>query len=230
MIKKDGVSSQLPRTPTGIPGLDNLIQGGLIRGTATLVTGGTGTGKTILCSQFVWEGLMRGETCLYISFEEPPADIIADVKNFGWDFESFIQKKKLFIEYHDPFQVTNITSLLVERIKEHNIERVAIDSTSILGLYFKDAFEVRKQLYKLLMALKSTGVTTIITSEIEEDSKKLSRFGVEEFVADGVIVLHYIGVGENSFNSIQVRKMRRTSHDKNIFSLEFTDRGLVVKK
>ncbi len=229
-MKKDGISAQLPRTPTGVPGLDSLIQGGLLKGTSTLVTGGAGTGKTIFCCQFIWEGLMRGETCLFISFEEPPEDIIADAKNFGWDFEGFIGKKKLFLEYHDPFQVTNITSLLVERIKERKIERVAIDSTSILGLYFKDAFEVRKQLYKLLMALKGTGVTTVITAEIPEDSKKLSRFGVEEFVADGVIVLHYIGVGEDSFNSIQVRKMRRTSHDKNIFSLAFTDRGLVVKK
>lgn len=228
-MKKDELFSD-GRIPTGIPGLDKMIQGGLIKSTATLVSGGAGTGKTIFCCQFIWEGLMRGETCLFISFEEPPEDIIADVKNFGWDFENYIKKKKLFLEYHDPFQVTNITSLLVERIKQHRIERVAIDSTSILGLYFRDPSEVRKQLYKLLMALKGAGVTTIITAEIPEDSKKLSRYGVEEFVADGVIVLNYVGIGENTFNSIQVRKMRRTGHDKNIYSLDFTDRGLVVKR
>ncbi|MFZ3077940.1 MAG: ATPase domain-containing protein [Candidatus Aenigmatarchaeota archaeon] len=218
------------RIPTGISGLDKMIQGGLVKGTATLVSGGTGTGKTIFCCQFIWEGLMRGENCLFITFEESPEDIITDVRNFGWDFEDYIKKKKLFLEYHDPFQVTNITSLLVEKIKQNNISRVAIDSTSILGLYFKDPSEVRKQLYKLLMALKGSGVTTILTAEIPEDSKKLSRYGVEEFVADGVIVLHYVGIGENTFNSIQVRKMRKTNHDKNIYSFDFTDRGLVVRK
>lgn len=227
---KNGVSSKLIRIPTGIPGLDKLIQGGLVKGSATLLSGSTGTGKTILCSQFIWEGLKNGENCLYITMEESPEDIIQDIKNFGWDFESYIKKKKLFLEFNDPFEITDITAHLIDKIKKHNIQRIAIDSTSVLGLYFKDASEVRKQLYKLIMALKSTDATSILTAEIPESSKNLSRFGVEEYLVDAVVVLHYVGIGEGTFNSIQIRKMRRTNHDKDIHPMEFTDKGIIVRR
>jgi len=218
------------RVETGIAGLDKLVEGGLIRGSATLVTGGAGTGKTIFCSQFIMRGLQKGETCLYLTLEEPPEDIKDDVKTFGWDFEESIKKKSLFIEYKDPFQMTDIVAPLMERIKEHKIQRVVIDSTSLFGLYFKDAFEIRKQLYKLVMALKSTGATSILTAEItDEAGGKLSRFGVEEFVADGVIKLYGMKIGEGSFRSLQVIKMRRTRHAEDVFPFEFGKSGIAVK-
>ncbi len=226
MHKED---SGVERIPSGVPGLDRLVEGGLIKSSTTLITGGTGTGKTLFCAQFLLEGLKNGENCLFITFEEQPEDIKADVRGFGWDFDDFIKKKKLFLEYRDPFRTTDIVEPLMEMIKEHKIQRVAIDSTSILGLYFKDAFEVRKQLYKLVMALKSTGATTVLTAEITEEGHKLSRFGVEEFVVDGVIVLYFIGIGSESFSSMQIRKMRRTRHAKDIFPMEITNKGIVVK-
>lgn len=227
MAKED---SSIDRIATGVPGLDRLMQGGLLKGSATLVAGGAGTGKTIFCAQFLWEGLQKGENCLFITFEEPPEDIKADVRSFGWDFDEYIKKKKLFLEYKDPFQVTDIVEPFIEKIKKNNIQRVAIDSTSILGLYFKDSFEVRKQLYKLIIAVKSTGATSLFTAEIPEEGHKLSRFGMEEFVVDGVIVLYFIGIGGESFSSIQVRKMRRTQHSKEIYPMEITNKGIVIKE
>ncbi len=221
---------KMERIETGIPGLDKLIEGGLIRGSTTLVTGGAGTGKTIFCSQFIRQGLQKGETCLYLTLEEPPEDIKADVKTFGWDFEEFVKKKNLYIEYKDPFQMTDIVAPLIERIKEHKIQRVVIDSTSLFGMYFKDAFEIRKQLYKLIMALKSTDATSVLTAEIPDDTgHRLSRFGVEEFVVDGVIALHGMKIGEGNFRSLQVVKMRRTKHAEDVFPFEFTSKGIVVK-
>lgn len=222
--------AEIPRVTTGVPGLDKLIQGGLVKGSTTLVTGGTGTGKTIFCAQFVLEGLQRGEKCLFITLEEPPEDIKQDVKTFGWDFDEYINKKQLFLEYRDPFEITDIVTPLIERIKEHKIERVALDSTSVLGLYFKDAFEIRRQLFKLMMALKSSGTTSLLTAEIPDETTKLSRFGVEEFVADGVIVMQYMGIGEGSFHSLQVRKMRRTDHGKDIYPMMITDKGIKLGK
>jgi len=215
------------RIPSGIPGLDKLIEGGFLKNSTILISGGAGTGKTIMCSQFIWEGLKRGEKCMYITLEEKPEDIISDVERFGWDFRKYINEKKLILTYKDPFQVTDITSPLIEEITEHKVSRVAIDSSSVLGLYFKDASEIRKQLFKLVSSLKSAGVTTLLTSEII-DENKLSRFGVEEFITDGVLILQFLGLGGKASFNLQVRKMRRTSHKKESFPFEISDKGIRV--
>lgn len=217
------------RIPSGIPGLDKLIEGGLLKGSTTLVSGGTGTGKTIFCAQFLMEGLRRGEKCFFITLEERPEDIVADVQRFGWDFSKYISEQRLFLDFEDPFRVTDITSPLLDKIQEHKISRVVVDSTSVLSLYFKEPSEIRKQLFKLLLGLKGTGVTTMITTEVI-DENRLSRFGVEEFLTDAVILLHYLGIGESVYNSLQVRKMRRTKHEKDVFPFEFSKNGIVVKK
>lgn len=223
------VGKTVERINSGIPGLDKLIQGGIIKGSTTLVSGGAGTGKTIFCVQFVWEGLKRGETCMFITLEESQKDIIGDVKGFGWDLEKCIKDKKLILEYQDPFQMTDITSPLLDKIKEHDVQRVAIDSTAVFGMYYKDAFEVRKQLFKLLSGLKDIGVTSVLTSELTEDSKTLARFGVEEFVVDGLVVLKILSVGKNVTRTLEVRKMRRTTIDASLHTFEFTNKGIAVE-
>ena len=225
--KSDG---EIERIPSGIPGLDKLMEGGFVKGSTTLVSGAAGTGKTIFCSQFIMEGLSNGEACMFITLEEKPADIIDDVKRFGWDFEKYIKSKKLFLDFQDPFQITDITSPLLDKIQQHKVTRVAIDSTAVFELYYKEPAEIRKQLFKLLTGLKSIGVTSIITSELPEETKTLGKFGVEEFVVDGVILLHYLGIGESAYGSLQVRKMRRTNHDKDIHPTEIGKNGISVKK
>ncbi|MEM5778242.1 MAG: ATPase domain-containing protein [Candidatus Aenigmatarchaeota archaeon] len=216
------------RIPSGIPGLDKLIEGGFIKGSTILVSGGAGTGKTIFCAQFIMEGLKRGENCMFITLEEKESDIIEDVRRFGWDFEKYIKEKKLFLEYQDPFQMTDITSPLIDKIKEHNVSRVAIDSTAVFGMYYKEPFEVRKQLFKLLGGLKEIGVTSVLTSELPEDKKSLARFGVEEFVVDGLIVLDYDILRPNPLQLV-VRKMRRTKHYRKSVLMDITDEGIVLK-
>lgn len=214
------------RISTGIPGLDNLLQGGFLKGSTVLISGTAGAGKTIFCSQFIWEGLKRGENCLFITLEETPEDIIGDVAVFGWDFKKYIEEGKLIIEFADPFELTDIITPLMEKIKKNNISRVALDSTSVLGLYFERASEIRKQLYKLVRALKKTGVTALLTAEIPEGSRHISRFAVEEFVVDGVIVLH--AIGEGMYRSLQIKKMRRTNHSHDIHSMKITENGIVI--
>jgi KaiC/GvpD/RAD55 family RecA-like ATPase len=211
---------KLERIATGIRGLDRLLEGGFVKGSSVLVSGPAGTGKTIFCAQFIWEGLKRGDTCLFITLEERPEDILGDIERFGWDFTKYIKEKKLYLTYKDPFQITDITSPLLDEIKEKKIQRVAIDSTAVFGMYYKEPFEIRKQLLKLLNGLKDTGVTSLLTSELPEESVTLAKFGVEEFIADGVIILHFLGIGESSYHSLQVRKMRRTKHDKDVYPME----------
>ncbi len=220
----------LERIKTGIYGLDKLIEGGLIKGSTTLISGSAGTGKTIFCSQFIWEGLKNNEKCLFISFEESPEDIQLDALVMGWDFKPYIKNKQLILDYRDPFNVTNITADLFEEIRENQIKRVAIDSTSTLSLYFKTSSEIRRELFKVITALKRSGATSLLTTEIT-DTNKLSRFGVEEFIVDGVIVLNYLKYsrGAGSPRSLEIKKMRRTNHGKETYAFEITNKGIVVK-
>ena len=217
------------RISTGIPGLDKLIQGGFIRGSSILVTGSTGTGKTLFCCQFIWEGLRNGENCMYITFEEMPDEIKADANTFGWDFDKYEKNGKFSITHKDPFQVTDITTRLQNEIRQGKISRVVVDSTSLLGLYFKDPHDIRRELYKLISALKASGTTSLLTAEVPQHNG-ISRYGVEEYVTDAVIVLYDIGIGGERGSNIQVRKMRRTKIEKGYFPLLFTKNGLKVGK
>jgi len=215
------------RITSGVPGLDSLIEGGFLKDAMTLVTGGTGTGKTIFCLHFIMEGIRKGEPCVYLSLEEETEDIKADARLFGWDLDKYEQKGLLRIIYHDPFE-TDISSELVNQIEYIKAKRLVVDSLSMLGLYMKDQATVRKQLGKLMKSVKGSGCTSLVTSEIVEDSKGLSRFGVEEFVVDGVIILNYLGIGQETNRSLQIRKMRRTNHGKDIYPFKIGPQGIVI--
>lgn len=219
------------RMESGIPGLDPLIQGGFLQNSVNLITGETGTGKTIFCSQFLWYGLQKGDTCIYISLEEDPEDIKGDALQFGWDFEKF-EKKGLFkIIYHDPAQVNNLGSVIIDEIRRIDAKRLVIDSTSILGLTIENKSQIRKLLYNIIGTIKKANCTALLISEIPEGAKKLSRFGVEEFVVDGVILLNYLEFAAGNLDrSIIIRKMRRTKHGTDIYPIEITRSGITVKK
>ena len=174
MPKKSTVQD-FERVTSGIPGLDKMMEGGFVKGSTILVSGAAGTGKTIFSMQYLIEGLEKGETCMFITLEERPEDIVDDVRRFGWDLKKYMDEKKLFLEYQDPFQMTDLTSPIMDKIKLHGIQRIVIDSTSLLEMYFKDPCEIRKQLFRLLTGLKDTGVTSMITSELPEESKTLRK-------------------------------------------------------
>jgi KaiC/GvpD/RAD55 family RecA-like ATPase len=219
-----------PRVETGIPGLDKLTGNGFINDSVTLVTGEAGTGKTIFCLQFLWHGLKRGETCIFVTLEENPDDIKADAKMFGWDFDKY-EKRGLFrLIYHDPAQVNNLGSVIIDEINTVKAKRLVIDSTSLIGLNLQDVSKIRKTLYSLINVIKRNKCTAIITAEIPEGVKGLSKFGVEEFVVDGIIVLNYLEYAAGGMDrSLIIRKMRRTNHGKDIYPIDITSKGIVIK-
>ncbi len=218
------------RVPSGIPGLDKLIQGGFIPGDVYLITGGTGTGKTLFCCQFLLEGLKNNEPGIYFSLEELPEEVVHDAEAFGWDMKKYIDENKLAVEYQDPFEMVDLTTMVNEKISQMGAKRVVIDSTSIFGMVFSSPSDLRKRLYELIKALKKTGAVVLMTAEVLEDAKGLSRYGVEEFVADGIIVLYYTGIGGEEGSNIEIRKMRRTKHARGYYSLEIGKNGLLVKE
>lgn len=215
------------RISTGVPGLDKLMEGGFLKNDIYLVTGGTGTGKTLFCSQFIMDGLQKGEKGIFFSLEELPEDIVADSKNFGWDFQKYIDKKMFLIEYQDPFEMVDITTLVRKKVESFGAKRVVIDSTSIFGMVFGEQ-ELRKNLYQLIKTLKKTDTVVLMTAEILQGSQGLSRFGVEEFVVDGIIALYNLRKENVRERSIEILKMRGSKFQEKIVAMQITEEGVVV--
>ena len=219
------------RVKTGIPGLDGLIEGGLLQKCVYLVTGETGSGKTIFVSQFLWNGLLKGETCLFITLEESPEEIKEDVARFGWDLDKFEKKKMLKIIYHDPAQVDKLGTLIQNEVVGLKANRLVIDSAAAMSLAIDNKSLIRRRIASIVSSIKKhEDCTALITTEVPENSKALSRFDVEEFVVDGIFVLNYLGGGNETPRSLTVRKMRRTDHGKDIYPMEINEKGITIKK
>ncbi len=225
----------MERLPTGIPGLDPLIQGGIPKGFIVLVSGTTGSGKTTFLLQYCYKGLKRGEKAYFVSFEQRPEDLILTGKSFGMDFERYMEDGKFKIEYYRPIDLVmsedwkEIIYKIVGEVKHFKPSRVAIDGLSVLMSLLKSEWERRRFIMELYLELKHAGATVLITSEIPEgEENKLSRFGVEEFVVDGIILLYFLRVGGETFGNIEIRKMRLTKHAHGQYPLYFTEKGLKV--
>lgn len=222
------------RVPTDIPGLDKLLDGGFPTESVVLVTGGAGCGKTILSSQFLWNGLENGETCRFISMEEAVEDIITDAQAFGWDFTTYQDDDQFDISYVEPTSgERGFMRRVNDMVRDENVSRLVIDSISIiLGAFGSNEPEMRDNMYTLLRNVKESGTTTLMTSEIREsEDDTLSRYNVAEFVVDGIIKLYYHGLQTSEaeyFRSLAIRKMRRTAHIHGSFPFEITDDGIIV--
>lgn len=228
-------NSGIGRVTTGIPGLDELLEGGYVKGSTILVTGGTGTGKTTFCVQFLLEGLRKGEPGIYVTFEEEPDDIKEDVKRYGFDLTEYEKKGIFKFVYQNPFEISDISSSIVNIINSLNAKRVVLDPISLMGMYVKEPAVLRKRLFGIIRMLKKSYTTAIISSEILDNDigervGSLSREGVTEFVVDGVIVLNFLGIGGSSGRTLMIRKMRRTKHGMDIYPLDIGKNGMSVKK
>lgn len=219
----------MDRTATGIDGLDEMVTGGLPKNSLTLLTGTCGTGKTTFCAQFLYNGATRfGEKGVYISFEENPEIVKMDMKQFGMDFDTLeAERKVVFIKY-DPYHIEDIFDIIESNVRLIGAKRVCIDSISALGLYVRDIPELRRMIFNLGMTLRKLNCTSIITSEIPPGSSGISRFGVEEFISDSVIVLYYFKTETTFTRAITIWKMRATNHSKKIHPYEIGERGVVT--
>ena len=185
----------LERISTGIPGIDSLIEGGIPKGSTVMIAGKSGSGKTILSSQFVYYGLTyTNENGLYISFSESKAQFYANTKTLGMDFEKFERQGK--------FAFLDFTSLTKDGIRDTleeilatiittNTKRLVLDSFSALSLAFEHQTEARNAIQVLLgKIMRSEGVTCLLVMEIPHRRDDMG-YGIEESVVDGVIRLEH---------------------------------------
>jgi|YelNatPaOPRAMG01_1025707.scaffolds.fasta_scaffold26176_2 circadian clock protein KaiC len=221
------------RMKTGVDGLDELLPEGIPRGFSILINGSSGSGKSCLSLQILYEGVVKfNEAGIYISFEESADSIRNTGKIFGMEIEKYEKENKLAIISKDPYEVKNFaTSLsgeLYYKIKDMNAKRLVVDSVTYLGGSLQNPYELRRLLNDLNKRLKTLGITTFFISETPESANIIGRYGVEEFVVDGVILLHNILVKQGRQRAVEILKMRQTAHDTSMHPFRITSRGVEI--
>ncbi len=221
------------RIKTGIEGLDQMLRGGVPKGHVFTVMGAFGTGKTTFSLQYIWEGLQKGESGIFISLEEDKDAMIETGLSYGWDFQEYLDQGKLAVEKLRPEDaeatIKRIKSDLPRFIKDFGAERIALDSISLMNMMMDTPQQKRDQLFALSEMIKETGATALLTAEVKDDNPESSRDGLIEYTADGVILLRYNQNESGEVQlSIQVKKMRRIEHSRKIKSFDITDSGIEV--
>ena len=188
----------LPKCPTGIQGLDEITGGGLPAGRPTLVCGSAGSGKTMLAMEFLVHGATQfGEPGVFMMFEENAAELAANVRSLGFDLEKLASQKKLVldhvhierseIEETGEYDLEGLFIRLGHAVKSVGAKRVVLDTVEALFSGLPNHAVLRAELRRLFRWLKDRGLTAVITGERGEQS--LTRYGLEEYVADCVIIL-----------------------------------------
>ncbi|OUC13720.1 MAG: circadian clock protein KaiC [Alkalinema sp. CACIAM 70d] len=224
---------------TMIEGFDDISHGGFPVGRTSLVSGTSGTGKTLFAVQFLYNGITQfDEAGIFVTFEESTADIIKNAVSFGWDLQKLIDEGKLFVLDASPDPegqevVGNFDfSALIERIqyaiRKYKAKRVSIDSVTALFQQYDSASVVRREILRLVSRLKQIGVTTVITTERTEEYGPVARFGVEEFVSDNVVIVRNVLEGERRRRTMEILKLRGTTHMKGEYPFTITDQGINI--
>lgn len=221
------------RVSTGIADLDEMAGGGIPEGDAVLVAGASGTGKSIIASRFMEEGLDRGEPGVIAVFEEHPREYLSRARGLGIDLERWVEGSRLQVLYLRPLDLSVDETLreIAEAVQRLGARRVVIDSVSGFELALAPTFreDFRESLYRLVSALTRLGVTILMTVEMVEDYTEL-RFTPQliSFLADDIILLRYVEM-EGQFRRVMaVAKMRGSQHSKYMRLYEITQDGIVV--
>lgn len=234
-------SATLAKLPTGITGFDQLAHGGLPKGRSTIVAGTAGSGKTVLALQFLVSGIRDfDQNGVLVSFEEAPQDLMQNVRSFGWNLEELCEAGKLGIVDATPdpgkeliqtgsFDLSALLARIESAIRRVNARRVILDTIGALFPQFGDPSMVRRELHRIHAGLRQLGVTTLITLERTEEEGNVGRFGVEEFVADNVILLRNRLEQEKRRRTIEILKLRGSTHQKGEYPFTIaTEEGISI--
>jgi circadian clock protein KaiC len=231
---------------TDISGFDELFaEKGIPAGSSVLIAGGPGTGKSTFCRQICFNLVSKGRKCMYVSFEESKENIIKSMKNFGWDIEKYVSSGDLLIQNINPLDILRMkfgsiggsgsATELSYKIKPLVIPKdfhpdvIAVDSLSaIIAASLTKDKNYRVYLQQLFSFFEETGAISLLITETDPIPTRYSDTGIEEFLADGIIVLYNIKKKDARENAIEVLKMRNCKHEKKIVSMEINDKGIKV--
>jgi len=222
-----------------IEGFDDISHGGIPAGRSTLVSGTSGTGKTLFAVQFIYNGITFFEEAgVFVTFEESPEDIIQNAFSLGWDLQKLIEEGKLFILDASPdpegqdvvgnFDLSALIERIQYAIRKYKARRVSIDSVTAVFQQYDAASVVRREIFRLVARLKQMGVTTVMTTERIDEYGPVARYGVEEFVSDNVVIVRNALEGERRRRTIEILKLRGTTHMKGEYPFTITNDGINI--
>lgn len=235
--KKTEQEGRLEKAPTGIQGLDEITSGGLPKGRPTLVAGGAGSGKTLMAMEFLVHGAQEyNEPGVFMAFEETVEELTKNVKSLGFDLRKLAEQKKLAVDYvyierneieeTGEYDLSGLFVRLDNAIKSVKAKRVVLDTVEVLFASLPNEAILRAELRRLFRWLKDRGVTTVITGE--QGTATLTRHGLEEYVADCVIVLDHRVTEQLSTRRLRIVKYRGSSHGTNEYPFLIGDQGISV--
>ncbi|MEM2226445.1 MAG: ATPase domain-containing protein [Candidatus Bathyarchaeia archaeon] len=206
------MAKEVPRTRTGIEGLDSMLGGGIPSGRIVIVSGGPGAGKTTLAIQFLVNGIQRyGENGLYVSLDEPRERIFEYAEYYGWDLEEPYREGKLVMK---------------AKALSAKAKRISVDPLVALTIQYPDPVQRRWAILELFKSLRETGATSIITNEVGSGQNRAVL--LEEYLADGVIILRSSQVDRWRVRTIEIEKMRGTMIDEQMRPYIINEKGLSV--
>lgn len=233
----------IERVQTGIPGLDEILNGGIPKRNVVLLAGGPGTGKSILGYQYLYNGLIRKEPGVFVALEEHPVQVRLSMAQFGWDITPYeerglfalvdaftagigeaAKREKYVVRAPDDFQM--LIDVLRAAIKEVGAERAVVDS--VTTLYITKPALARSMVLQLKKVLSGLGCTSILVSQVSVTERGFGGPGVEH-AADGIIRLDLDEINGELRRSIIVWKMRGTAHSMRRHPFEITDKGIIIK-
>jgi len=241
------------RIPSGIDGLDELIEGGLLSNRVYLISGSPGAGKTTFGLQFLVQGAKMNEIGLYITLLDSPHNIIEDFSSYSFDLNAYLQQNKILFadvgprldygymdELNSIFSVGNgsnnfetesdapspasVFKEIETYVTQYNVTRLVIDSLSAMRFTKSDRIVEEKEISRFIRQLKRLGCTTVLLSELSGQD----NYKTEQYAAHGVIILHSFLRDDELVRALQIVKMRGTRHPCTLMKLEFSDNGLKV--
>lgn len=229
----------LQRVPTGIRGFEHISLGGLVQGRTTLLVGTSGSGKTLFATEVLYRAIKeRGARAVFVTFEEKPADVVRNVKQLGWNLSELVAGGRLIIldasmdrsivQEAGNYDLSGIIAQIVDSIQEIGAKYVVLDSLGALFYQFENPGILRREILRLVDQLREMGVTSIMTAERVEEYGPITRFGIEEFVSDCVVVLRHQLLDEKVRRTIQIYKLRGDRHYKDEFPFTIESSGFVI--
>ena len=233
------MTNAMEKIATGIPGFEVLTRGGIPRGRTTLITGRSGTGKSIFALQVACNLAGEGEPAIYVAVEERPGDLEATANSLGLAASTLIKARELqFLDLRRPasgpthvtgeYDISGLCEVLIGKATSIGARLIIIDSITALFRPRPDENTIRTLVFQLVNTIEDRGLTLLLTAEAPHDYSRATTFGVEDYVCDLVIVLRNVIDGKRRRRSIEVQKYRRSGHYKGEYPFTITERGLTI--
>lgn len=230
LIKKNSIQ----RHVTGVDGLDHMLHGGVPAHHLIALIGEFGAGKSTLAMQFTNQSLLENKACVYINLDVSEDHFLETAKMFGWDFEKYIEDEKLFLVTLSSADISTsimkIESEIPLFLESNEVDCIVFDSITLLEMFHTSESDRRNMMFNLCEMFKYNGATTLLTSETAADNPYSSKFGILEYLVDGVVALRYVRhVGTYDVSlEMEVIRMRQTDHHRGNRPYKITGKGIEV--